>query len=65
MKLNQFEQAVLYALACLISTTHPHVNLFLMLCVSNGEITGNVKEGIRRQWDYLHTTQKGEGDANV
>jgi hypothetical protein len=58
MKLNQFEQAVLYALACVVSKTHPHVNTFLMLCVSTGEIIGNVKEGIKAQRDFIDSLNK-------
>jgi uncharacterized membrane protein YqgA involved in biofilm formation len=53
MKLNQFEQLVLYSLACILKQSHPHVNYFIMTCISNMEIVGNIKEGIHEAQDYL------------
>ena len=59
MKLNQFEQLVLYCFACLLSDSHPHVSGFVMMCVANKEIKGDIKDEIYDYYDKNYKTGQG------
>ena len=60
MKIDQFQQLVLYGIACLLRDSFPHVNTFMMGCISRGEITGNIKERIREEKDFLRNITRRE-----
>ena len=60
MKIDQFQQLVLYCLSAILAKTYPHISSYIVRCISNNEITGNVKENIYAEKEFIESFKKGE-----